>query len=159
MYSLQVNRTSPDKVYTTIRNVDGDSITAGLCARYIGGTIAGIASADGVSAVKMPAASQAGWINFAGVAITDIASDEYGIVQSWGYSENVSISAEANKTIGPEGGPAGTYLKKGAVAGTLFSAGSTFQALSTQFYRYVQIWDTVNASGGIPQATCWIRAF
>ena len=157
MYSLQVNRTSPDKVYTTIRNVDGDSITAGLCARYIGGTIAGIASADGVSAIKFDADAQ--WQNFAGVAITDIASDEYGIVQSWGYSENVSISAEANKTIGPEGGPAGTYLKKGAVAGTLFSAGSTFQALSTQFYRYVQIWDTVNASGGIPQATCWIRAF
>ena len=156
MYSLQVNRTSPDKVYTTIRNVDGDSITAGLCARYLGGIDTEV-SADGISAIKLD--SKAAWQYFAGVAITDIASDEYGIVQSWGYSENVSISAEANKTIGPEGGPAGTYLKKGAVAGTLFSAGSTFQALSTQFYRYVQIWDTVNASGGIPQATCWIRAF
>jgi len=157
MYSLQVNRTSPDKVYTTIRNVDGDSITAGLCARYLGGLDTEVVSADGISAIKLDADSK--WQFFAGVAITDIASDEYGIVQSWGYSENVSISAEANKTIGPEGGPAGTYLKKGAVAGTLFSAGSTFQALSTQFYRYVQIWDTVNASGGIPQATCWIRAF
>ena len=157
MYSLQVNRTSPDKVYTTIRNVDGDSITAGLCARYLGGLDTEVVSADGISAIKLETDVQ--WQNFAGVAITDIASDEYGIVQSWGYSENVSISAEANKTIGPEGGPAGTYLKKGAVAGTLFSAGSTFQALSTQFYRYVQIWDTVNASGGIPQATCWIRAF
>ena len=157
MYSLQVNRTSPDKVYTTIRNVDGDSITAGLCARYLGGLDTEVVSADGISAIKLDA--DAKWQFFAGVAITDIASDEYGIVQSWGYSENVSISAEANKTIGPEGGPAGTYLKKGAVAGTLFSAGSTFQALSTQFYRYVQIWDTVNISGGIPQATCWIRAF
>ena len=157
MYSLQVNRTSPDKVYTTIRNVDGDSITAGLCARYLGGLDTEVVSADGISAIKLDADSK--WQFFAGVAITDIASDEYGIVQSWGYSENVSISAEANKTIGPEGGPAGTYLKKGAVAGTLFSAGSTFQALSTQFYRYVQIWDTVNASGGIPHATCWIRAF
>ena len=157
MYSLQVNRTSPDKVYTTIRNVDGDSITAGLCARYLGGLDTEVVSADGISAIKLDA--DAKWQFFAGVAITDIASDEYGIVQSWGYSENVSISDEANKTIGPEGGPAGTYLKKGAVAGTLFSAGSTFQALSTQFYRYVQIWDTVNASGGIPQATCWIRAF
>ena len=157
MYSLQVNRTSPDKVYTTIRNVDGDSISAGLCARYLGGLDTEVVSADGISAIKLDADSK--WQFFAGVAITDIASDEYGIVQSWGYSENVSISAEANKTIGPEGGPAGTYLKKGAVAGTLFSAGSTFQALSTQFYRYVQIWDTVNASGGIPQATCWIRAF
>ena len=157
MYSLQVNRTSPDKVYTTIRNVDGDSITAGLCARYLGGLDTEVVSADGISAIKLDA--DAKWQFFAGVAITDIASDEYGIVQSWGYSDAVSMSAEANKTIGPEGGPAGTYLKKGAVAGTLFSAGSTFQALSTQFYRYVQIWDTVNASGGIPQATCWIRAF
>ena len=157
MYSLQVNRTSPDKVYTTIRNVNGDSITAGLCARYLGGVMTDAASADGISAIKLDA--DANWQYFAGVAISDIASDEYGIVQSWGYSDAVSISAEANKTIGPEGGPTGTYLKKGAVAGTLTSAGSTFQALSAQFYRYVQIWDTVNASGGIPQASCWIRAF
>ena len=159
MYSLQVNRTSPDKVYTTIRNVEGDSITAGLCARYIGGTIAGIASADGVSAVKMPASDNSQWINFAGVAITDIASDEYGIVQSWGYSENVSMSAEANKTVGVYAGPVGSVLRAGNVAGTLTSLGPTLQNMSAQFYRYVQIWDTVNISGGIPQATCWIRAF
>ena len=158
MYSLQVNRTSPDKVYTTIRNVDGDSITAGLCARYLGGAVAGSASIDGVSAVKMPASDNSQWINFAGVAITDIASDEYGIVQSWGYSENVTMSAEANKTIGTETA-AGTYLRKGALAGTLASSGSTMHALSAQFYRYVQIWDTVNISGGVPQGTCWIRAF
>ena len=157
MYSLQVNRTSPDKGYTTIRNVNGDSITAGLCARYIGGRDTEVVSADGVSAIKFDADAE--WPLFAGVAITDIASDEYGIVQSWGYSDAVSMSAEANKTIGPEGGPAGTYLKKGAIAGTLFSAGPTPQALSTFFYRYVQIWDTCNVSGGIPQATCWIRAF
>ena len=157
MYSLQVNRTSPDKVYTTIHNVNGDSITAGLCARYIGGRDTEVVSADGVSAIKFDADAE--WPLFAGVAITDIASDEYGIVQSWGYSDAVSMSAEANKTIGPEGGPAGTYLKKGAIAGTLFSAGPTPQALSAQFYRYVQIWDTCNVSGGIPQATCWIRAF
>ena len=157
MYSLQVNRTSPDKVYTTIRNVNGDSITAGLCARYIGGRDTEVVSADGVSAIKFDADAE--WPLFAGVAITDIASAEYGIVQSWGYSDAVSMSAEANKTIGPEGGPAGTYLKKGAIAGTLFSAGPTPQALSTFFYRYVQIWDTCNVSGGIPQATCWIRAF
>ena len=158
MYSLQVNRTSPDKVYTTIRNVDGDSITAGLCARYLGGIDTEV-YADGISAIKLD--SNAAWQYFAGVAITDIASDEYGIVQSWGYSENVSMSAEANKTVGVQGGPVGTYLKKGAVSGTLTSQGTpvTYQGLSTQFYRYVQIWDTVNISGGIPQATCWIRAF
>ena len=156
MYSLQVNRTSPDKVYTTIRNVDGDSITAGLCARYVGGTIAGIASVDGVAAIKLETDVQ--WQNFAGVAITDIASDEYGIVQSWGYSENVTMSAEANKTIGTETA-AGTYLRKGALAGTLASSGSTMHALSAQFYRYVQVWDTINISGGVPQGTCWIRAF
>ena len=155
MYSLQVNRTSPDKVYTTIRNVDGDSITAGLCARYLGGKDTEV-SADGISAIKLD--SNAAWQYFAGVAITDIASDEYGIVQSWGYSENVTMSAEANKTIGTETA-AGTYLRKGALAGTLASSGSTMHALSAQFYRYVQIWDTVNISGGVPQGTCWIRAF
>ena len=155
MYSLQVNRTSPDKVYTTIRNVDGDSITAGMCARYLGGVDTEV-SADGISAIKLD--SNAAWQYFAGVAITDIASDEYGIVQSWGYSENVTMSAEANKTIGTETA-AGTYLRKGALAGTLASSGSTMHALSAQFYRYVQIWDTVNISGGVPQGTCWIRAF
>ena len=155
MYSLQVNRTSPDKVYTTIRNVDGDSITAGLCARYLGGVDTEV-SADGISAIKLD--SNAAWQYFAGVAITDIASDEYGIVQSWGYNENVTMYAEANKTIGTETA-AGTYLRKGALAGTLASSGSTMHALSAQFYRYVQIWDTVNISGGVPQGTCWIRAF
>ena len=155
MYSLQVNRTSPDKVYTTIRNVDGDSITAGMCARYLGGVDTEV-SADGISAIKLD--SNAAWQYFAGVAITDIASDEYGIVQSWGYSENVTMSAEANKTIGTETA-AGTYLRKGALAGTLASSGSTMHALSAQFYRYVQVWDTINISGGVPQGTCWIRAF
>ena len=155
MYSLQVNRTSPDKVYTTIRNVDGDSITAGLCARYLGGIDTEV-SADGISAIKLD--SNAAWQYFAGVAITDIASDEYGIVQSWGYNENVTMSAEANKTIGTETA-AGTYLRKGALAGTLASSGSTMHALSAQFYRYVQVWDTINISGGVPQGTCWIRAF
>jgi hypothetical protein len=155
MYSLQVNRTSPDKVYTTIRNVDGDSITAGLCARYLGGVDTEV-SADGISAIKLD--SNAAWQYFAGVAITDIASDEYGIVQSWGYNENVTMSAEANKTIGTETA-AGTYLRKGALAGTLASSGSTMHALSAQFYRYVQVWDTINISGGVPQGTCWIRAF
>ena len=156
MYSLQVNRTSPDKVYTTIRNVDGDSITAGLCARYLGGIDTEV-SADGISAIKLD--SNAAWQYFAGVAITDIASDEYGIVQSWGYSENVSMSAEANKTVGVYAGPVGSVLRAGNVAGTLTSLGPTLQNMSAQFYRYVQIWDTVNISGGIPQATCWIRAF
>ena len=47
MYSLQVNRTSPDKVYTTIRNVNGDSINAGLCARYIGGRDTEVVSLKG----------------------------------------------------------------------------------------------------------------
>jgi len=159
MYSLQVNRTSPDKVYTTIRNVDGDSITAGLCARYLGGAVAGSASIDGVSAVKMPASDNSQWINFAGVAITDIASDEYGIVQSWGYSENVSLSAETNLTIGIYGGPAGTILRSSPVAGQLTSKGSALHALSAHFYRYVQVWNTSNVSGGIPQGKCWIRAF
>ena len=156
MYSLQVNRTSPDKVYTTIRNVDGDSITAGMCARYLGGVDTEV-SADGISAIKLD--SNAAWQYFAGVAITDIASDEYGIVQSWGYSDNVTMSAEANKTIGPMGGPEKSYLRLAALTGTLASSGSTMHALSAQFYRYVQIWDTVNISGGVPQGTCWIRAF
>ena len=63
MYSLQVNRTSPDKVYTTIRNVNGDSITAGLCARYIGGRDTEVVSADGVSAIKFDADAE--WPLFA----------------------------------------------------------------------------------------------
>ena len=156
MYSLQVNRTSPDKVYTTIRNVDGDSITAGLCARYLGGIDTEV-SADGISAIKLD--SNAAWQYFAGVAITDIASDEYGIVQSWGYSENVSLSAETNLTIGIYGGPAGTILRSSPVAGQLTSKGAALHALSAHFYRYVQVWNTSNVSGGIPQGKCWIRAF
>jgi len=104
-----------------------------LCARYLGGAVAGSASIDGVSAVKMPASDNSQWINFAGVAITDIASDEYGIVQSWGYSENVSLSAETNLTIGIYGGPAGTILRSSPVAGQLTSKGSALHALSAHF--------------------------
>jgi hypothetical protein len=65
------------------------------------------------------------------------------------------FSAEADKTVGNTA-VADTLLKLGAVAGT-FTTAQTAQALSTTLYKYVQVMQTVNISGGIPYGRGFVR--
>lgn len=153
-YSQQVNRTSPDRVYTVVHNQDGDSITTGMGVRFLGALDTEEVSANGINAIKIDSDVQ--FSMMAGIAIQDIASDDYGTIQQWGFVDSIHLSAEADKTIGAEGGIINTYMKKGGVSGT-FTSTKAPETLSTSLYKTVQIWNTTNISGGFNYAKGFVR--
>jgi hypothetical protein len=152
MQTQRVNRSDAEKVFIVVKNVDSTTVTTGNGVRYVGGTAAEIASTDGVNAVKASSINSL----FAGIAAEDIPSNGYGRVQAWGYVPTISISAEADKTIGVTG-VANSYLKMSAVAGS-FTSTQTEASLTTSAYKYVQNFTTVNISGGTPTTAGFVRA-
>lgn len=79
------NREISEKVFINVKNVEGATITTGLPVAYAQGT-----SMDGVSAVVANAAGD--YPGFIGVAVSDIANNDYGQVQIAGYVDSVLIS-------------------------------------------------------------------
>ena len=141
MLIQQLNRTDPDRVLISIRNVDGSgSITTGMGACLVQ---AG-ASINGINAVRSTAGT---WLGFCGVARSDIAINDYGLVTAWGYAASINISnVGTSLTI-----TRGDILVPSAVAGAFFSS-LTNQALSTLLYRYAYAATTtvaVSAEGWI----------
>ena len=83
MLFKRISRAQPEVVYVVARNVSGGTLTAGYAAVWDTG-----ASADGVRVTQSTtAALQA----FAGVADTDIASNDYGLLQVYGYRSSIRI--------------------------------------------------------------------
>jgi hypothetical protein len=153
MLIQRVNRTDAEKIFIICHNVNGATATTGRGQRFVGGTPAEIASADGTQVVNSADAAMA---SFAGIADQDIPDDGYGRVQAWGFVNSIELSAEADKTVAPVA--IGTsFLKGGAVAGT-FTSTQTAQALSTMAYKYVSVLNTVNISGGLVYAKGFVRA-
>lgn len=159
MLEMQVSRTEAQKVYTVVRNVEGDTVTGGMVMRFKGGVAADIVSADGVSAVKLSAAAD--FANLAGVAKRDIPSDGYGIVQNWGYVDSVLVSAIADSTVAP-----GKIGRASAVGGAIEAVtGDNAINLSTlaisdsgRLDHQIECWTTTNVSGGLNYASGFIRA-
>ena len=163
MFSHQVNRTDADKVFTVVHNVDGDSITTGMGARYLGSLAAEAASADGISAGKIASADDAGgrMLTFAGVATQDIPTGEYGLVQSWGLCDSVLISNHGTSvTIGIIDEQT-TLLKPGALGGS-FTSSAVQDCLSVGVqttYLKMQTLDTVGLMSASTYGTkVFIRA-
>lgn len=148
MIISKVNRTSAEKIFINVHNVEATSITTGqgaifCCAPY------GVNSIDGVSVVRVPASGNAAMLNFAGIAAQDIVADGYGLVQAYGYCNSIMMSHEAsNLTVGA-GLIAQTILQPGGLAGT-FTSLTPQDALSVcaigQAGKYVVLWDTCNIS-------------
>lgn len=126
MIIQQLNRTDPERIQISVKNVDGGgSITTGFGAMLV---TAG-ASIDGISAVKSTGAGVKG---FVGVSVQDIAINSYGLVTAWGYVASVQLSNVGSSiTV-----TAGDTLIHGAVAGTFFSS-VVAQTMSTLLYKYV----------------------
>lgn len=87
MQFAKLNRDSSEKVYRTIKNVQGATITTG----YAVSIKPAAASLDGVSAVIADAAAD--YLGFIGVANSDIANNDYGLVQVNGLVNSVLVSA------------------------------------------------------------------
>ena len=145
-----VQRTEAEKVFTVIRNVDADSITTGMGVRYVGGVPAEDVSADGIQCTKVTAALDPQFLQFAGIAESDIPADGYGLVQNFGIVDNVAISNVGTSiTVGTFGGVNSTLLKVGAAAGTFFSGGVaswTSIVPVVPNYNTLQVWATANIS-------------
>lgn len=80
-----VNRSTPERVYMSIKNVEGATITTGLPVAYALGT-----SNDGISATIANAAAD--YPGFLGIALNDIPNNEYGRIQVAGFVNSVLIS-------------------------------------------------------------------
>ena len=148
MQIQRVLRTDPEKVYLTIKNVSGATLTTGMGARYVGGAVGEIVSTDGVQAVG---ATLAGAETFCGIAVEDIADNGYGRVQVWGYCDSILLSQEADKTIGP------SILVPGNGVGMFISIAAR-QNISTSLYKFVVALNTTNISGGLNYAKAFVRA-
>ena len=152
MYSPTVNRTEADKTFIVVHNVEASSITTGMGVRLVGAAPAEEVSADGIQAVMIE--SQASMANFIGIAKKDIPSNDYGVVQTFGYVDSIMLSnVGSSLTIGTTGGIAASYLKKGGASGTFFSA-QIPQNLSIAAWKYVQTWNTSGISGAT-----WAKGF
>jgi len=143
----RVNREDAEKIFTVIHNVDADSITTGMGARYVGGQPSEDVSADGISAVKTDSAGDDPRMKqFAGIAKRDIPSDDFGIVQCWGAVDSVLMShVGTSVTMGTFGGIDSTYLRPGPLVGTFFSGGEgSFTSIVPVHYQQglVQLWNT-----------------
>lgn len=80
-----VNRDQSEKMYLSVKNVEGATITVGLPVGYALGT-----SMDGVSAVLCDAAGDKP--GFLGIAVKDIPNNEYGRIQVAGYVNSILLS-------------------------------------------------------------------
>lgn len=80
----KINRESPENVYRYILNKEGATITNGLPVSLVH------ASTDGVKGVIANAAAD--YTGFQGVAIGDIANNDYGKIQMSGFVNSVLIS-------------------------------------------------------------------
>lgn len=79
------NRAVAEKVFINVKNVEGATITAGLPVAYVLGT-----SNDGINAVIANAAGD--YPGFIGVAVRDIANNDYGQVQTAGFVNSILLS-------------------------------------------------------------------
>jgi hypothetical protein len=153
MQIQRVNRTDAEKVFINVKNGTGATITTGMGSRFLGMLAAETASNDGTQVTALDAVGN--MAAFSGIAAQDIASLGFGRSQIWGFVDSIMFSAEADKTVG-NNAIADTFLKPGSVAGT-FTTAQTAQSLSTTMFKYVQVWQTVNISGGIPYGKGFVR--
>jgi hypothetical protein len=80
-----LNRTGNENVYRNVLNVEGATITTGLPVSLAN------TSNDGVSAVI--ANATADYPGFIGVAVQDIANNDYGKIQVGGFVNSVLVSS------------------------------------------------------------------
>ena len=124
MQLQQINRSDAEKVFISIKNVSGATISG----NYAVNLACTGNSVDGISAVAPVNTSFLGWV---GIADADIADAGYGRSQIWGYRDSVLLSHEGSSVTVTIGNA--LHL----VTGQFGLNTSTVQALSTMGSRCV----------------------
>lgn len=138
MLSALINRSGDEKVFVTVQNAEGATITTGLPVAYVQGATA--TSMDGANAVIANAAGD--FPGFIGIAFRDIPRNGYGLVQTSGLVSSVLLSAVGTSITITAGDPlvpspvgffsaAPTYANSGF---KWITAGATTVALSAASY-------------------------
>lgn len=88
MLFAKINQKDSEKVYVSVVNAEGATITAGLPVAYVVGATA--TSMDGANAVIANAAGD--YPGFIGIAFKDIPRNGYGLVQTSGAVASMLLS-------------------------------------------------------------------
>ena len=110
----RINRDDREFVDVAYHNVSGSTLAKGESVAFT--TLA--ASADGISAVNVAASNI---YTFAGVALADVADDDYGYARAYGLVDSVNIFATGTSTtiaIGVAMGPAISAVGFGSAGDT-----------------------------------------
>lgn len=99
MLLSRVNRSDVEKIFISVKNVEGATITTGLPVSLKPTAV----SMDGISAVIADAAGD--FPGFVGIAKSDIANNDYGLIQISGYVNSVLISNEGSSITINAGDP------------------------------------------------------
>jgi hypothetical protein len=91
MLFKRISRSTAETVFIVARNVSGSTMTASYAAVFDVG-----ASVDGV---RVTQASTADLQAFAGVADSDIANNDYGLIQVYGYRSSVRIYSSTGSSV------------------------------------------------------------
>lgn len=110
-----------ERAFVTVKNVEASSITTGMGVSLRIGTTA---SFDGTSAIRSISTQAADLPGFLGIAVRDIPSNQYGLVQIYGNTSSVLISNMGTSITFTAGDP----LIPSTVAGAMFSGAPTYAA-------------------------------
>lgn len=91
MLFKRVSRSAPETVFIVARNVSGSTLTSGYSAVFDVS-----ASVDGV---RVTQASSTDLQAYAGVADSDIANGDYGLLQVYGYRSSVLIWSSTGSSV------------------------------------------------------------
>jgi hypothetical protein len=91
MLFKRISRASPEVVFVVAKNVSGGTLTAGYSCVWDTG-----ASADGV---RVTQATTAALQAYAGVADSDIANNDYGLLQVYGYRSSIRIYSSTGSSV------------------------------------------------------------
>lgn len=108
-----------ERGFLTIKNVEASSITTGMLVALRLGTTA---SFDGTQAVRAASGNASDLPGFIGVAVKDIPSNQYGLVQCYGNTASVFVSVVTTSITLTAGDP----LIPGAAAGGVASGAPTY---------------------------------
>lgn len=110
-----------ERAFITVKNVEATSITNGMGVALIIGTTA---SFDGTQAVRPASGTAANLPGFLGIAVQDIPTNGFGLVQIFGSCASVLISNVATSITINNGDP----LIPGPAAGLMASGAPTYAA-------------------------------
>lgn len=91
MLFKRVSRSSPETVFIVAKNVSGSTLTAGYSAVFDVS-----ASVDGV---RVTQASSTDLQAYAGVADSDIANNDFGLLQVYGYRSSALIWSSTGSSV------------------------------------------------------------